>query len=228
MRKKEILNAIRSETDEFLETLGFSYHISKEEYVRHDKVNNLHQCISFLFFNNATVKHPMGKYLELYLWVYSHEISSIMYECSEIKEYVGRKFFFPILGNMLPDIVLNPDFDTYTFKSNHNYFKLTFESEEDLVTKPLAIVSLLRQYAVPFFAEYDTLPKIKTALDRHYETILPVHQIYLYRLKELIILFHLFKDPDLARKTDALEDYIIKVGDPKAIREVANLRQRLG
>ncbi len=130
-----------------------------------------------------------SKYIELFVNIYRRKYITTIIGNFKSEVFLDSIFYFKLAGNMLSDIVLNPDIYSYTNRNNHNYFKLTFVKVRRIfVDKPLKILSIIKEYAIPFFEKLSSLEKIKNALDQSYGQCLAIHNANNERLLALAAL----------------------------------------
>lgn len=228
MKDKEIIKHLRQVLDRPLQVKGYKFNSKKGSYIRFDSTTGLYFEISFLLLDYATEENVKGKYLEIYLYICHNEISKILCETST-RNFLDL-FSFPLVRNMLPDIVLNPDFENYTKRNNHNYFRLIFSNENDLNEKPVQILSLIDTYVLPFFEKFDTLEKIGGQFDNSYEKNMVFINSNPDRLFALTALLWILKDSEVEKKTNQIrtifEEYSNRYKDPNYLKEFDRLVER--
>ncbi len=224
MKEKEILKGIRYYLDNDMKKNGFTFNSKWETYIRADTQNQLYFEVSFLFLDFVPIgTNSKSKYLEIYLNIYHTETSKLLLEITTRGKNLDSFFYFSIIGNMLADIVLNPELCNYANRNNHNYFKLDFVTEDDIKMRSGEILSLMNKYVLPFFNRFDTLGKIKDALDCCYSNDIVIHTGNNERLLALAGLLYSFNDPLRENKIQQIRDYFISIYYEEALLELESL-----
>lgn len=227
LNTKNIVKGIRLHLDEEMKKRSFKFNSRWQSYINFDAENDLYFEVSLSFLNYvAKGTNYKSKYLEIYLNIYHTETSKMLLAVATRGKNLDSFFNFPIVGNMLPDIILNPDRCIYMNRNNHNYFKLEFVTEEDIKVKSEEILSLVIKYAIPFFESLDSLEKIKTALDCCYSKDLSINNATIERHLSLAALLYHFNDTLKENKIQKIRDYFISIRHDEAILELNTLVQK--
>lgn len=221
IKEKEIVSGLRTHLDGEMAKLHFEFNKKLGNYIKYDSQQELYFEVSLLFLNFvASETNHTSKYLEIYVNIYHVPTSKLLLEVTTRGKNLDSFFYFKTVGNMLSDIVLNPDWCNYTSRNNHKYFKLGFVTEEDIKDKSEEIIGLLHKHITPFFENLNTLHKIKNALDCSYRKDIAIHNVSVERLLSLVALLYHFKDPLKGEKIQQIRDYFISVNHPTAIAEM--------
>ena len=223
MEEKQLLKAIREYLDPTMAKYGYKFNSKLGSYLRIDGITELYFEISLSFMDYVSyVSGKKTKYLEIYTNVYHKNISQLLLEHSS-RKFLGSLYYFKLIGNLLSDIVLNKDNSEYTSRSNHNYFKIIFESDDEINSYADKILQIIELEAIPFFCKVDTLEKIKDILDTNYSFDCVYHNIFTERLLVLAVLLYKLNDPEKEIKLLNIENVLNKTRNSEALLELIAL-----
>lgn len=198
MKKNVILKQLISEMHEFFETNGFSYNGKIQGFIRYDQSSKLYFIIDFLVMDyNKRIED--SKYIELFVNISHHDISSKLKELFNLKANPPIQYF-KLFGNLFSDIYLNKESDKYISRNNHNYFKLIIESETDIKIVVNKITHISSEEIFPFFIKFNNLENIYNKLNQIIEEEVSVTNSNKFRLLSLLSLSKIIfgkTDPDL-------------------------------
>ncbi len=228
MKEKEIVKEICKQLNGKMEKLGYEFNKRWGSYRKFDPHEQLYFEIAFLFLDSVDIgTNSKSKYLEIFLDIYHIPTSKLLFETMTRGKNLDSFFYFKIVGNMLSDIVMNPDWCNYTNRNNHNYFKLEFVTENDIICRSNEILDLVHKYSIPFFEKLNSAEKIKEALDCCYDKGIVLHNVNNERLFALVSLLFHFNDPQKNENIRRIKDYFLYVNNNRAMLELSALIQKL-